>query len=341
MNAAGAPCYAAFLVRPFIQLLSQNPAFRANPLTIAPPGVDERIPISQAHDLLNAAVQITGDPYLGLKAGRTVSPGDAGVADYAVSSAPTVEAAIEVAARYMRLVNDALELRLALEGSRAVLRLESRVVMPSAAEDFLSSSLYTSHMRSLLQGAPDLECWFVHAAPGSPVEYQSTFGRAILRFGAPCTGYSFDSRHLAASIASGDPKLHRIVRQHGDALLAELPVLGSLTDRVRRHLVAELPGGNPTASHVAIRLHMSARTLGRGLEREGTTFTEVLDDLRKRSGVHHVGRGELSLSEIAFLLGFSHVVAFHRAFKRWTGATPLAYRRAAQAAKLVSSSSSE
>ena len=73
---------------------------------------------------------------------------------------------------------------------------------------------------------------------------------------------------------------------------------------------------------------MSPRTLGRRLEHEGTTFKELLDDLRRRLALRYVGGARSrALTEIAFLLGFSQSAAFHRAFKRWTGQTPLEYRR--------------
>jgi AraC-like DNA-binding protein len=73
---------------------------------------------------------------------------------------------------------------------------------------------------------------------------------------------------------------------------------------------------------------MSGRTLTRRLEDEGTTFKDLLDDLRKSLSLRYVGSTDLGLSEIAFLLGFSQSAAFHRAFKRWTAQTPLEYRRA-------------
>jgi AraC-like DNA-binding protein len=90
----------------------------------------------------------------------------------------------------------------------------------------------------------------------------------------------------------------------------------------------ELEGGNPSAVRIASALHMSGRTLTRRLEDEGTTFKDLLDDLRKSLSLRYVGSTDLGLSEIAFLLGFSQSAAFHRAFKRWTQQTPLEYRRA-------------
>jgi AraC-like DNA-binding protein len=101
-----------------------------------------------------------------------------------------------------------------------------------------------------------------------------------------------------------------------------------LTERVRSAIAAELAGGNPTVAYVARRLHMSPRTLERRLERESTTFSAVLEDLRKQLAFRYVGSASLELTEIAFLLGFSQTTAFHRAFKRWTGDTPLKYRDA-------------
>ena len=256
-----------------------------------------------------------------------MSAGDVGVTDYAIRSAATVRDAIEVAARYLRLVNDGLELRLHHERHRVVLQWESMIVMPRAAEDFLMAAIYTSHIRMLLHDAPELECWFTYPEPSTIIEYERTFGSAKLRFMAPFAGYAFDSSHLQKPLEAADPKLHSVLRRHAEALLGGRPASRTFTDRVRHQLLSDLSHGRPAASKLARRLHMSARTLERRLGGEGTTFGEVLDDLRRRLALDHLERRDVSLSEIAFLLGFSQVGAFHRAFKRWTGTTPVEYRR--------------
>ena len=89
----------------------------------------------------------------------------------------------------------------------------------------------------------------------------------------------------------------------------------------------ELIDGDPTVFSVARQLRMSARTLARRLEREGTTFSALVDSLRQELALRYVTHHELAFTEIAFRLGFSHVEAFYRAFRRWTGQTPLRYRR--------------
>jgi AraC-like DNA-binding protein len=330
-TANGIPSYSAALVRAFVAFLPSTAETGASrPLL----DIDDRVPIPVAHQLLSALIEQTGDVDLGLKVGQTMSAGDAGVADYAIRSAATVQDAIEVAARYIRLVNDGLELRLHHEGDRVVLQWESMIVMPRAAEDFLMAAIYTSHMRMLLRDAPELECWFTYPEPSVVVEYERTFGAAKLRFVAPFAGYAFDRGHLPKPVEAADAKLHSVLRQHAEALLGDLPASRTFTDRVRQHVSTDLSHGRPAASKVARRLHMSARTLERRLEGEGTTFGAVLDDLRRRLALDYLGRRDVCLSEIAFLLGFSQVGAFHRAFKRWTGATPFEYRRQTRRAEV-------
>jgi YesN/AraC family two-component response regulator len=106
----------------------------------------------------------------------------------------------------------------------------------------------------------------------------------------------------------------------------------STTQRLEGLLEEELRGGNAAVEHLAARLHMSPRTLHRRLGEEGTGFRRVLARLRRDLAARHLRETRLALGEIAFLLGFSEVSAFHRAFKRWTGWPPLAYRRAHAAA---------
>ena len=108
-----------------------------------------------------------------------------------------------------------------------------------------------------------------------------------------------------------------------DVTVPRATVAGTL----RRLLEKELCYGEPTRERIAARLHMSARTLHRRLVREGTTFRGVLTDVRREIAERHLRERRLAIGEIAFRLGFSEPSAFHRAFKRWTGRPPHAYRQ--------------
>lgn len=319
------------LVRPFLKVFAKDSRFpkeMLDPLWAMDP--DERMPISVALELLRGGIVMTGDANIGLKAAAEVERGDYGVIEYVARSAPTLGAATEALGRYLALISDAVRFSLEVKDKRAFVRLESTVVLPRANADFQSAAFYWATrlvMDAEVEEQP-IEIWFEHAQPDDTSEYARSFHGNKVLFGMPWNGFVFDASLLETPMPGADDKLHALIRKHADALLAELPRAQSFTQRVRELLLKELQGGNPSAVRIASALHMSGRTLTRRLEDEGTTFKDLLDDLRKSLSLRYVGSTDLGLSEIAFLLGFSQSAAFHRAFKRWTQQTPLEYRRA-------------
>jgi AraC-like DNA-binding protein len=315
-------------LHPFARFLAEHPAFAADELDgIRQLDPDDRVPMGRAHDMLVIALDRTSDPDLGLKAGRCATSGDYGVLNYVVRSAATVEEAISVAQRFVRLLTDALDYRLELDGDRAIVRLDSKIPLPRAAVDYQASVTHTTQLAPFAGIIPNLEWWFPHDAPAEVGEYERTFAPARLRFSAPVLAYSFDATGLKAPLPSADPNLHQIVRKHAEHLLSELPRSRNLTESVRELIMQELASGQPTAAQVALRLRMNQRTLARRLQSEGTTFSALFDELRRGLALRYLLRADLRISEVVFLLGFSEVATFYRAFRRWTGQTPVEYRR--------------
>ena len=329
-KSEGPACYSMRLLLPHLRLLRRYPGFPVEalaPLDALDP--DERVPIANVLKMQRGTLKITGDPDLGLKAAREITRGDYGVLEYAARSAANWGEAMAVMGRYMRLINDALNFSLEVDGDRARIQLDSRIALPRAGADFQSAAFYISGAGFARDEATsEFEIWFTHAQPESIDEYRLTFGRSTLRFGAPFNGFVFPKQLLEQPMKAADPQLHALIRQHAELLLAELPKGESLTERVRDLIAPQLEKGDPSITNIARQLRTSPRTLGRKLEREGTTFKQVLDELRRQLALRYVGSSELGLSEVAFLLGFSQSAAFHRAFKRWTSQTPLEYRRA-------------
>lgn len=320
---------SARLLQPFVKVLAGRPEVSAEELNhLRGLSLDDRIPLSQSYQLLEAAIFLTKDDDLGLKAGRLLDHGTGGPLEYAIRSAATVEAAIEVAGRYMRLLSDALETRLELDGDRAIVRMDNKVPTPRAVADFQASALHSAHLKQHLGDMPGLEWSFPHPRPADVTEYELTFTGASLRFDAPYLGYSFDKDHLQAGRETGDPRLHAILRKHAEMLLAELPRHTNFAGTVRAMLAQDLTTSRPTAATIAERLGVSQRTLSRRLEAEGTSFKDLLDDCRRTLALEYVTRPTFRLPEVVFMLGFSETATFYRAFKRWTGQTPLQYRRA-------------
>lgn len=318
--------YSARLLKPFITLLGV-PSDCSPPREASANDLDGRIPVDNVHEWLAAAIEKTQDPLIGLRAGALMVPGDAGVIDYVLDSAPTVADAFDVTARYMRLINEAADCRLELDGPRALFRMDTRIPTPPAAEDFMLTAFITVH--GWLKRIPDLELWFRHAPPHSLIEHRRAFGTAACRFSAPCSGVAFPRVHLQRQLEQADPNLHQIMRRVAESQLAELPPESALfSDRVRALVARELATPRLSTSWVARKMRMSARTLARRLEQENTTFFALLDEARRVRALRLMEDRALNLTEIAIVLGFAHVASFHRAFRRWTGRTPAEYRQA-------------
>lgn len=321
-------CISARLLQPFLCLLPTYPGYpvdKLKPLCELDP--ESRVPIAFAHELLELAIKDTGDPYLGLKAGRLVELGDHGAFDFAMASAATVDESIDVATRYMRLLSDAIDVHVETEGNLSVVRLDSRVPVPRAAAEYEASCFHSGRAKRYPTWIPEIEWWFPHSPPDDLTEYERTFAPAKLRFSAPCFAYAFPKHRLQAPMHEADPKLNAVLRRHADLLLAELPQTSNLTEAVRQHIANDLALGTPSPALIARRLHLGSRTLARRLEDEGTTFSKLLEATRRRLSERYVACSELQFSEIALLVGFSEVAAFYRAFRRWTNQTPLEYRR--------------
>jgi AraC-like DNA-binding protein len=111
-----------------------------------------------------------------------------------------------------------------------------------------------------------------------------------------------------------------------------MPREDSLLASVRRATAETMRDGNLKLARVAKQMAMSARTLQRQLKERGVDFKQLTDETRRRFAINYLKERKNTLTEVAFLLGYSEVSAFNRAFKRWTGSTPLEYRRSINAA---------
>ena len=323
-------CFSARLVFPFVRALrklGKLPPEVLDPLEELDP--DDRIPISIVHELLAGGLVLSDDADIGLKAAREIVPGDYGAVEYLARSAPTWGSAAATVGRHMRLINDALRFSIEIEGDMGFIKLDSVIPLPRASADFQSGAFHVSATHFWTDDEPArFEAWFTHPEPADTREYALTFPGAPIRFDAPFNGFAFRRELMDMPVRGADPALHALIRKHAEALLSALPHAKNLTERVRDIITKQLAGGTPTLSNVAKQLGMSESTLARHLEDEGTTFKTLLEDLRRRLALAYIRRSELPISEIALLLGFSQAAAFHRAFRRWTGATPLEYRRA-------------
>jgi len=319
-------------VWPFTRLLA---AYPNTELSLARAGVhaldfanpDTRIPHRAAVALLEEAIAVTGDPACGLRAGEQIEPGDFHVLEYAARAAPNLGEAVRVLARYFRLMHDAIEISLKEVGENVAWchRTTDAVHLPPAVNDFAVAASVTFVRRNVCHVEPPVEVWFTHAQPSYVAEYERIF-QAPIRFGAPWNAVVLKPGRLSAPMLQANPRVSHAFELHAQTLLERLQRSDGTAGRVREAVLKELGSGEVSMSRVAQTLAMSVATLRRRLEAEGTTFSDLVDDVRKKLAHQYLSESSPSVSEVAFLLGFSNVTAFHRAFRRWHGMPPTEYR---------------
>jgi AraC-like DNA-binding protein len=320
------------MIQPFSRLASAHAQLDdLLPPIVRDMDLDARLPLRQTQAAFEVASERLQDERLGLKVGRTFCFGMGGVFDYAVRSAPTVRSSLEVAQRYARLIAQPFSVTFDVWRSYAFIRLEDEVPWSPVIAEFAMSAWFKSHIADEIPAAAGVECWFPTSAPTDLTPYERTFPGTILRFDAPFLGFAFKREYETAPMPVADPALHSMLCARADSLVAAVKASSELAPIVRRLIAQAIRDGEePSLALLARTLHMSRRTLCRKLEHEETTFTEELDTTRRELAMAYVRQPELEMTEIAFRLGFSHVESFYRAFRRWTGATPLVYRRAGE-----------
>lgn len=317
---------------PFLRIIDSSPsAFTTqilekagvSPVDLARP--DTRLPHRLVMSILEAWVEHTGDESIGLRAGASVEPGDLDAMEYAARSCATQREAMECAARYTHLVNEAAEVSIIDFGEHALwrYRITDGVPQPRAANDFVIASAAGFSMRCGRIDRMPVEVHFMHDAPADPGAY-AAFSASVVRFGMPHNGYVLEKAVLDAPTRGGNVRMHAAFENYAREL-SERAALG-VRSRARDAIVARLGSGDMCMESVAASLAMSVPTLRRRLEDEGTTFTNLVDDVRRNLAERYLRDSSRSISEIATLLGFAHAPAFHKAFRRWKGVTPTAHR---------------
>jgi AraC-like DNA-binding protein len=123
--------------------------------------------------------------------------------------------------------------------------------------------------------------------------------------------------------------LARVNEEALSRYLADLNHGDNVSARLKRLLQERLPSGDPSQDELAALLHMTTRSLQRRLAELGTTYRELINQTRHELSLEYLAQRQHSISDIAYLLGFAEVSAFTRAFKRWTGQSPTAWREQA------------
>lgn len=289
---------------------------------------ESRVPLVVANALLKRAIALTGEPALGLLLGFQMKVSHHGYIGFAAMTARNVGEALLIAERFAPLRSTAVDLRLTVEDDAAALSLVIDTELEPLREMALTAvAVGLVQMGAAITGKPlSGRAEFDFPRPDYMARFEAMLGDNVVAFDQPTTRMVFDASYLELPLVMADATSSRIALEQCERELAALGEHAQLAGRVRR-LVEETGRGVPSLEEVASRLHVSTRTLKRQLAQQGTSFSEILDDIREQKALLLLARKDLTVEQVADRLGYSDVANFTRAFKRWTGQTPSGWRK--------------
>lgn len=317
-------------------------------------GIDERVMLLRADispELLSAPqarvsslhygvlwhgiAQTLDDEFFGLDSHR-MKAGSFTLLCHSLIHSDTLERALRRGLRFLRLILDDFSGELEIENGIARIRVKDRrnpltdeLPPPKRAFAYGTYLLMLHGLACWLLGRriPLLNADFRCAEPSFSSEWRILFSQN-LNFSQPDSGIVFSAEYLAMVNIQNERTMKEFLRSAPANFLVKYKNSASLSAQIRRRLRQLSPTAWPDFATLAKQLNLSQATLRRRMDDEGESYRNILDDLRRDLAIALLGDSSKNLAEIAAMLGFSETSAFHRAFKKWTGARPGEYRSA-------------
>lgn len=276
--------------------------------------------------LLLTVMEQTGDEFIGFGQGRRSKPGTFSMMAHAVINCANLEEAVRRGMDFYDLFDLGVETTLQKEGDQAYLTV--KMLNKIDFRDIIIEAVFLLSARFMgwLVGRPiplqRVEFDFPAGGENServfkcPVEYEQSANRLV-----------FASDVLTLPLVQNELSLSHFLRNSLGQLLTGEVYQSGLPAQIRTLISNEYHQRVPDFAEVCARLNMSPQTLRRRLKEANTSYQAIKDDIRKEASVYYLSKPDLSIEEIALLMGFSEASSFHRAFKKWTNKTPAEYRR--------------
>jgi AraC-like DNA-binding protein len=300
-----------------------------------------RISSGRCGELWHLIAQATDDEFFGMDSHR-MKVGSFTLLCHAVIQSDCLERALHRATRFLRLVLDDLVGELSRDGESAHIvlldhqrRCTATPEAQSGARTTASRAFAYSTYMLILHG---LACWLVGRripissaafccdAPSYTDEWRVLFSQN-LSFNQDCCRISFPASYLDLHNTQNERTMKSFLRCAPANFLVKYKNSASVSARIRRRLREWPPASWPDFETLAQQFHTSSATMRRRLDEEGESYRSIMDGLRRDLAISLLGDTRLSIADIAEELGFAESGAFHRAFKKWTGARPGEYRR--------------
>jgi len=296
---------------------------------------DARISLEQEFLFYRNILELTADPLIGLQIGEQYRLADYGIWGFAVMSAPDLRGALERVLRFIALTYTCHDVALRRDQGTAVIELvplRDYAICSQVITDRDAAAIYKLISEMLGNRLPLERVRLIHGASASRARYEAYF-QCPVSFRHRCTELQFPEAVLSEPLPHSDPQTAHLTEHQCEFLVAQLDRHAASTAEIRRHLLAR-PGYFPSIEKIAEELGRSPRRLRRQLQVEGGSYSSLISELRYQLAREYIELSDLSIREIAALLGYSEPSNFTHAFRKWSGRAPAQYRaeREAEAA---------
>jgi AraC-like DNA-binding protein len=303
--------------------IDPEPVFRVegiDPETMFDAGA--RVPFDRYQRVLLKAAEVSRDPFFGLKGAEYFRPAHLGALGFAWLASSSLRTAFQRMNRYARMIQEKLTVELDEDGKFFYVRIDAHT--PAANEKLREQaqlSIFTKLCRVICGNSfsPAKVC-FQQAQPAE-TGYFYEFFRCPIEFEAPATTAVINLADVDKRLTGSNDELARL-NEHVVVKYLAHSAKHDVVNRVKAAIIDGLSSGAVTEASVAAELHMTPRNLHRKLQKEDTSFKQLLNEMRKDLALKYIQDRSKTLTEISFMLGFSEASSFSRAFKAWTGKPP-------------------
>jgi len=278
------------------------------------------------------AIALTLDDEFFGQDSRRMKSGSFAMLCHSVVACKLLRDALERSRRFYALILDDIWVTVEDHAGEARIVLHERAAGSAPrvfAHETLLMLLYGVSCWLVGRRIPILRAEFSYAEPRHSAEYRLMYC-GDLSFNRPHTLLAFESNYLDLPVVQDEGSVKEFLSAAPENILLKYKNGSSLSARVRRRLRQCLPGEVPDFEQLAAEVNMTAATLRRRLQEEGTSYQSIKDQLRRDLAIGYLSHSTRSVMDIALELGFSERSAFHRAFRKWTGASPGEFRRNSQ-----------
>lgn len=291
-------------------------------------GENFRIPVTNNVNMIKEAVKI-GGPKITIKLGALATPEIIGILGKIMENCSNLAEATAQFIRFQNLYFGVSRYGIRTEGNYSI--FTHSIITPIPDYEYrlvteVNLSVSAAAIRKLV--GEDIAFHEVRLSYGEP-DYSDAYRdhfRCAIKFNQKEDAIVVHRKLGAAAIPGSYPHLKEILSEYAENLVNRLENGNAFRDKVRRIISDLLPKGIVDIENVSSQLGMSRWTLNRRLRTEGTRFRQIMTELRREFATAYLENQNLTITEIAFLLGYSEQSAFFRAFKKWTGLTPSQYR---------------